>query len=171
MVSKILNVLLASVIIGLSAYYFYMRPKFSDGDVAPEIKTELVDGKPFSLEDLKGDYVLLNFWGSWCGTCRRKNPEMVELYNRYGKKELGSGNKIQFVSVALEKDNSQWEKAVVKDGLTWPLHIKTAEGFDSPIAKSYGVKSIPTTYLIGPDGAVISVNDSFDKIDAFLSKL
>jgi len=85
MLSKVLNVLLLILVLGFIANYVYRLPKFDDGEIAPQFTASLADGSEFSLESLKGNYVLLDFWGSWCAPCRRENPSIVELYNTFNE--------------------------------------------------------------------------------------
>ena len=118
---------------------------------APSIKGELVDGTPFDLADLKGEFVLLHFWGSWCGPCLRENPRLVRLYEEYG-------DRVTFVSVALEKDDRMWKKVVEKHGISWKHQIvdKTPMVMASAKARAYGVSDIPSTFLIDRDGNLVS---------------
>lgn len=160
--------MLVLVIIAYAARYFYFKPKFGNGQEAPEIKTELIDGQKFTLKELEGDYVLLDFWGSWCGPCRRENKDLVPFYDELKDKTFASGAKLKIVSVAIETDRTKWESAIKKDGLDWPYHISELTRFNSKIAEDYGVKEIPTKYLINPEGVIIGVNLSFDEIKHLL---
>ncbi|MFT4524646.1 MAG: thiol-disulfide isomerase/thioredoxin [Granulosicoccus sp.] len=118
---------------------------------APPIVGELVDGTPFALADLKGEYVLLHFWGSWCGPCLRENPRLVELHKEYG-------DRVTFVSVALEKDDRMWKKVVEKHGISWKHQIvdKAPMVMASKNARAYGVSDIPATFLIDREGNLVS---------------
>ena len=84
--NKILNILLVLLVIGYVLYYFYKQPKYINGEMAPQFTAQLIDGAEFSLSEMKGKYVLLDFWGSWCGPCRRENPSIVKLYDRLNGK-------------------------------------------------------------------------------------
>lgn len=118
---------------------------------APPIVGELVDGSPFTLSDLKGEFVLLHFWGSWCGPCLRENPRMVRLHEEYG-------DRVTFVSVALEKDDRMWKKVVEKHGISWKHQIvdKAPMVMASKHARAYGVSDVPATFLIDREGNLIS---------------
>ena len=164
MLSKILNVTLVLLVLAYAGYYLYKMPKYASGDVAENFTTKLRDGSTFSLTDLRGNYVLLDFWGSWCGPCRLENPDLVKLHEKYKPSQ-----KFTIVSVAIERSKRAWEGAIVKDGLNWQHHIYEEGRFNSPIAKLYSVKEIPTKYLISPDGDVISTNPSMIEIDQILS--
>lgn len=169
MLSKVLNVLLVVLFLGFVLNYIYRLPKFGDGEIAPQFTATLIDGSEFSLEDLKGNYVLLDFWGSWCAPCRRENPSIVELQNSFSDTKFSDAQGFKVVSVAIETNEKRWKRAIEKDGLIWKYHIAQLDRFQSPIALQYGVKEIPTKYLIGPKGNILSVNESPEKIAAFLN--
>jgi thiol-disulfide isomerase/thioredoxin len=160
--SYLLYALIAIVIGGVLVRYFYMQPKFINGEVAADFSTTLVDGTPFKLSDLRGKYVLLDFWGSWCGPCRIANRQVVQLYNTYHSKGL------EVVSVAIEKNPEAWKRAVAADGLVWNYHICDFNYFDSEIPKFYSVHEIPTSYLISPEGMILGVNLTDDLVRKIL---
>jgi len=172
MLSKILNVLLVLVILGFIGNYLYRLPKFDDGELAPQFTAKLADGNSFELADLKGQYVLLDFWGSWCAPCRRENPSIVALYDEFHGKSYTDASGFDVVSISIETNQKAWKRAIEKDGLHWPYHIAQLERFKSPIAVQYGVREIPTKYLLGPKGNILSVNASPKEIATLLqSKL
>jgi thiol-disulfide isomerase/thioredoxin len=142
-----------------------------EGQPAPEIALPGVDGKKvLALSSLKGKVVLLDFWASWCGPCRRENPHVVEIYNKYKDK----GFEIFSVSLdgadprmkmspeqmqAKEKDGREkWIAAIKQDGLIWENHVSDLKHWGSAAAALYGVTSIPKTFLIGKDGNIIAIN-------------
>jgi len=166
--NKILNILLVLLVIGYAAYYFYKKPKYINGEIAPQFSAQMIDGTEFSLSDMKGKYVLLDFWGSWCGPCRAENPSIVNLYDQFNGKTFTDASGFEVVSVAIERDEKRMKKAIAKDGLKWKYHIPQLDRFKSPIVIQYGVNEIPTKYLINPDGYIMGVNQTAMEIERLL---
>ncbi len=150
-------------------YWYWKVPKFSDGELAPDFTSTRPDGSSMTLSDYRGDYVLLDFWGSWCLPCRKENPQLVQLHKKYKEARFQDASAFTMVSVAIEMNPKAWKAAIAKDGLAWPNHVSTVSRFKDPVAQLYGVREIPTKYLIGPQGNVLSVNQSVAEIDAFLA--
>jgi thiol-disulfide isomerase/thioredoxin len=146
----------------------YLRPKNIAGEKAFDITGQLPDGTPFTLSSLQGSYILLDFWGSWCGPCRETHPQLVSLYSRYNKQAFKDAKGFEIVSVGLEQSRSNWEGAIRTDQLNWPYHLMEQGSFDSPAVKAYGVKQIPTTFLINPKGIMMAVDPSFEEIAKLL---
>ena len=164
MIKKVLTYLLIGAIVSFVGFYAYIKLSApGEGDKAPNFSTELVDGTPFQLSDLEGEYVLLDFWGSWCGPCRRQNKELVRFYKDH-KLE------ITIVSIALEKNDDNWKRASEMDGLVWKHQIVEVTNmvFMSDIAQKYGVDAIPTKLLISPEGILLG-EKSFDEIVDIIS--
>lgn len=124
------------------------------GMPAPDINLPGPDGKTRSLSSLKGKIVLLDFWASWCGPCRRANPHVVEVYNKYKDK----GFDVFSVSLDKQDGKQKWIDAIKKDGLVWDGHVSDLQYWSSAPAATYGVKSIPKTFLIGRDGKIVAIN-------------
>jgi thiol-disulfide isomerase/thioredoxin len=122
------------------------------GSEAPEISLPTPEGGTLALSSLKGKVVLLDFWASWCGPCRRENPTVVALYNNYKDKGF------TVFSVSLDKDKAAWVKAIEADKLSWPNHVSDLKFWDSPVVQLYNFNAIPQTYLIGRDGKIIGKN-------------
>ncbi len=156
-------VLIVAVLALLWYNHSNQTPDISN-QAAPPIAGTSLSGNQISLEDLKGHYVLVDFWASWCSPCRRANPKVVRLYAKYKDKGL------EIFSVGLESNPNAWKAAIEKDHLNWPNHIMEDRRGNMPISNAYGVQSIPTKFLIDPEGVIIATNPSFGKIDRILSK-
>ncbi len=124
---------------------------FVTGGEAPEIEMKTPEGEMLKLSDLKGQVVLIDFWASWCGPCRKENPNVVKVYNKYN--EAG----FEILGVSLDKTKDKWLKAIAKDGLTWP-HVSDLRGWQNKAAQTYGVRSIPHTVLVDREGKIIARN-------------
>jgi thiol-disulfide isomerase/thioredoxin len=169
MFSKVLNILIVTILIGYAGYFIYKMPKYNKGEEAPDFESTLIDGSTFHFSDLRGDIVLLDFWGSWCGPCRKENPYLVTLYQKYGQKNQDLKTGFHIVSVAVESNATGWKNAIQRDRLVWPFHIYEEGRFKSPIVKMYGIKEIPTKYLIDSDGDVVMINPNFKEMDTYLA--
>ena len=158
---------------GLETQIMAMRSqeRIQVGQPAPNITATSPDGKEYSLADLKGQVVLLDFWASWCGPCRRENPNVVKVYDKYkddgftifsvsldgmdprrtqglSEADLARGNEAQ---------KKRWVQAIEADNLKWDYHVSELRKWDSAAAREYGVRGIPKTFLIDRDGKIAAV--------------
>jgi thiol-disulfide isomerase/thioredoxin len=136
----------------------YSNTAIQIGQQAPELKFKDPEGKEVSLAEVnKGRVVLLDFWASWCGPCRRASPEVVAIYNKYKDAKFDKAKKgFTVVSVSLDKAKEAWMGAIQQDGLIWPYHMSDLGGWQSKPAEVYGVQYIPQAFLLGPDGKVLA---------------
>ncbi len=135
------------------------------GQPAPDIALTNPDGKVMKLSDLKGKVVLLDFWASWCGPCRRANPSVVAAYNRF------KGKGFEIYSVSLDKDKDKWVEAIKQDNLNWANHVSDLKFWNSQAAQLYQVQAIPQQYLIDRAGKIQAIAKAGFSIDAELEKM
>lgn len=131
--------------------------KMREGFIAPDFTLRNEQGSLFSLQTLRGKFVLLDFWASWCVPCRKKHPEMKEAF------QILRSKGVEFLGISLDEDKSAWLKAIKSDDLPWQQLI-APEGFNSSVAENYSVKAIPFSLLLNPEGRIIKMNPSMNDI-------
>ena len=120
----------------------------SIGQTAPDFELPDPSGKMIKLSDMRGKYVLIDFWAAWCKRCRQENPNVVRLYNQYKNKGF------EVFGVSLDRTKEDWVKAISDDQLTW-THVSDLKYFNSAAAELYKIDAIPATYLVDPEGKII----------------
>ncbi|MEL7020659.1 MAG: redoxin domain-containing protein [Bacteroidota bacterium] len=137
---------------------------FTVGGTPPDFTQPSPEGKAISLTDFRGKVTLIDFWASWCGPCRKENPNVVRMYEKY--KDRG----FEILGVSLDKTKDRWIQAIEKDQLTWP-QVSDLKGWSNEVARTYGVTSIPQTVLLDKDGKIIARNLRGPTLEAKLAQI
>ena len=139
------------IFIALSLFYlvryFYFKPGVNVAQTSPPILTDLADGTPFDLSSLAGKYVLVDFWGSWCGPCRKESPALKTFYKDWNEVIFKDGQGLEILSIAIEPNREAWVQA-----------------------KSFGVREIPTKILLDPQQTIIAVDKNFTDMANILNR-
>lgn len=134
------------------------------GEKAPDFTLPKANGEMFSLSDYRGQYVLIDFWASWCAPCRKENPNVVKNYKQFKDQNF------TVFGVSIDEDKAAWLKAVKDDQLTWEQVIDT-DGWQSKAARLYNVSSIPSNFLVDPEGNIIATNLRGSELERELNRL
>ena len=133
----------------------------SVGEKAGEISLPDIKGNNLSLSSLQGKVVLIDFWASWCGPCRRSEPDLKKLYEKYQSKGF------EIYGISVDEDKFAWKTAIKQDKINW-LHVNDDKGV---VAGKWNVMFIPNTYLLDKTGKVVAVNPSHEQLNELIQKL
>lgn len=120
--------------------------------------------KPVDLASFRGKYVFIDFWASWCGPCRAENPNLVKAYQKF------KGKPFEIVGISLDEKKEPWLKAIEKDNLPW-VHLSDLKGWENELTRHYGIKWIPSSFLLDPEGRIVARDLRGDALDKMLSDL
>jgi peroxiredoxin len=134
------------------------------GQVAPDITMVSPEGNTISLSSLRGKVVLVDFWASWCGPCRKEMPNVVRAYSKFKNKGF------EIFGVSLDQDKGRWVEAIAKDGITWP-QVSDLQQWNSPVVKQYGIQGIPYTVLLDKEGKILAKNLRGDDLEKKLAEV
>lgn len=133
------------------------------GKIAPVFVQNDTSGKPVSLRDFQGKYLLIDFWASWCIPCREENPNLIKAFEEFRDRNFA------VLSVSLDSDKDKWLQAIRKDNLVW-THVSDLKFWDNEVAKQYNIQSVPYNLLLSPDGIIIAKNLRGEELQKKLSE-
>ena len=144
--------------------YITLNRDVEIGDQYSNVVMNDKNGNPKELSKLLGEVTLLEFWASWCGPCRKENPDLLKIYEKYKTKGF------QIVAISLDKDKEKWQSAIEKDGLSWS-NFCDFEVWESKAALMYGVYAVPENFLIDKNGKIVARNIRGEKLNEKLAEL
>ena len=141
-----------------------VQSALAPGKMFPDFAEKDLNGRPLSVGALKGKVVLVDFWATWCGPCRAELPNVIETYKKFHKAGF------EIIGISLDSDRAKLDSFLKQeDGVVWPQYFD-GEGWSNKLAVRYGVESIPSTVLIGPDGKIVGKNLRGEELGAAVAK-
>lgn len=135
------------------------------GSSAPEIALPAADGQITSLSSLKGKVVLLDFWASWCGPCRKTNKQVQPIYKKYKDKGF------EIFSVSVDASKPAWLNAVKQDNIIWPHVIDTRAATGNQLTNIWNLRYIPSTFLLDKEGKIVAVSPEKNELEKLLKEM
>lgn len=134
------------------------------GAPAPRFTQTDVNGQPLRLDDIKGKFVLVEFWASWCGPCRAENPNLTQQYAKY--KSQG----FEVIAISLDDHKDKWLEAIAKDKLPW-IHVSDLKGWNNEVGRQYGIRAVPANFLLDENKHIIALNLRGEELNKKLTEL
>ncbi len=155
------KIIITSLLLSFIAGALLAQPVI--GKPSPEISLEDKNGVIQHLSDNKGRVVLIDFWASWCGPCRRSNRELTSLYERYKNKGF------EIFAISIDQNKDEWKRAIQADKIKWKQVIESG-GWDTPVALTWGIEQIPSSFLLDKEGTIVAINPTKKEIERYLKK-
>lgn len=144
--------------------------RLMNGMQLPDIELPDADGNMISLSSLQGKMILVDVWASWCTPCRKQNPKIVSIYNKYKNTEFEGADGFVVFNISLDSDREAWLKAIKDDKLAWPYHVSELKGWDSKAVETYKIDAVPTSFLIDETGMIIGTDLTTRELEKILQK-
>lgn len=146
------------------------NPSLEKGASAPEFELPDTLGNVLSLKNFRGKYLVIDFWASWCGDCRREIPEVKALYEDWKDAKINDAP-VQFLSVSFDHDAESWKNILRKEQFAWPQVSNLIKYRGNPVAAAYGIHWIPSMVIVAPDGSIAGVAITAKRADIILKQL
>jgi peroxiredoxin len=152
-------------VVGQEVAGLIQAQKIRPGQLAPDFISQTPDGKPIKLADLRGKYVFLDFWASWCHPCREESPNVLKAWQRFKDKNF------EILSVSLDGNKVSWQNAIEEDGVGAWHHVSDLKAWQTGVVKSYMLTSVPRSFLLDPDGKIIAMDLRGSMLEEQLQKI